>query len=139
MTKDAGARKGVIPKGGEKVWRIVLAASAGTALGFLLPDLLLAARNLCFRSGLPLRASAFLSLLATNGAALSGGALIGLIAERFEPWVAGASVLAGLAVVAVAHRDQREREPAMLLRAYALGFLTPFVLFAALGAALVAF
>lgn len=118
-------------------WQPVAAFAVGTAVGVALPRILLAARDLCARSRLQTRASAFVSLLAANGASLAGGALVGWVAGRYEIWIAGGSVLVGLTITAVVHRGRTEREPGKLLRAYALGFLTPFVIFAVLGAGLV--
>lgn len=47
-------------------------------------------------------------------------------------------MLAGLVIVAAAHRNRTGQGLGNLLRAYALEFLTPFVLFAVLGAGQVA-
>jgi hypothetical protein len=123
------------------VWQPVAAFAAGAAVGAALPALLLAARDACFGAGLGLRATAFLSLLAANGAALAGGALVAWIAGRHEIVVAASSVACGLAVVVVAVSvgSGEENEQGRLVRAYAMGFATPFVMFALLGAGLVTF
>ncbi|CAN5134429.1 hypothetical protein BH24ACT19_BH24ACT19_12030 [soil metagenome] len=121
------------------MWGLVAGFAIGMMVGINLPRILLTIRNLCAGSRLPPRATAFFSLLAANGASLAGGALVGWIAQRFEIWIAGGSVLAGLVIVITVYRSQTEQEPGKLLRAYALGFLTPFVLFAVLGAGLVSF
>ena len=57
------------------MWRLLAAFVAGVALGAPLPAVLLAARDACRSDGLGLRTTAFLSLLAANGAALAGGTL----------------------------------------------------------------
>ena len=119
------------------MWGPAAGFLVGTVVGAVLPRVLLTIRNLCAASGLSPRATAFLSLLAANGASLAGGALVGRLAGRSEGWIAGGSVLAGLMVVVLARRGRAEQEPGRLLRAYALGFLTPFVLLAVLGAGLV--
>jgi hypothetical protein len=109
------------------VWQPLVAFVVGTAIGVALPTVKLAAHNACRGADLSLRATAFLSLLAANR-----------IAGRHEVAIATSSVACGLAVV-VFLPGGREREQGGLLRAYALGFAPPFVLFALLGAGLVAF
>jgi len=123
------------------VWQQLAAFVLGTALGAALPAALLVARNACRTAGLPWRATAFLSLLTANGAALAGGALVAWTAGRHELAIAASSVVCGLVVLvaAVSVVGGSEHEQARPLRAYALGFATPFVLFALLGAGLVAF
>jgi hypothetical protein len=120
------------------VWQPLVAFVVGTAIGVALPAVMLAARNACRGADLSLRATAFSSLLAANGTALAGGALVAWIAGRHEVAIAASSVACGLAIV-VFLPGGREREQGGLLRAYALSFAPPFVLFALLGAGLAAF
>jgi len=123
------------------VWQPLAAFFAGAAVGAALPVLLLAAREACRDAGLGLRATAFFSLLTANSAALAGGALVARTAGRHELAIAVSSVACGLAGLAAATSvgDRSGRRRARLIRAYALGFAPPFVMFALLGAGLVAF
>jgi hypothetical protein len=92
-------------------------------------------------ASLPWRATAFLSLLTANGAALAGGALVAWAAGRHEVAIATSSVVCGLALLVsvVSVVGWRGHEQGKILRSYALGFGTPFVLFGLLGAGLIAF
>ena len=123
------------------MWQPLAAFVAGVAVGAALPAVLLAARDACRGAGLGRRATAFFSLLTSNGAALAGGALVARIAGRHELVIAASSVVSGLAVLvaAVSVGGRGGHGQARLLRAYALDFATPFALFSLLGAGLVAF
>lgn len=105
----------------------------GVALGAALPPLLLAARNLCRSRELTQRATAFFSLLATHIIALGGGAMVALISGRLGPYIAAASVFAGMMLVAVAYRNTTVQQPGGMIGAYALSFCPTFVLTAMVG------
>jgi hypothetical protein len=120
------------------MWHVALGFSAGTALGIALPHVLLAARDICASRGLTKRATAFFSFLASYSVALGGGALVGLISGRLEPYVATGSVFAGVTIVAIAYPNRAgQEERAGTIRGYALRFLPPFVLVAMVGGGLV--
>ncbi len=121
------------------MWQPLAAFVLGTALGAVLPTVLLRVRNACREGGLTWRVTAFLSLLTANGVSLAGGALVAWTAGRHELVIAASSVVCGLAAVAASVGGRRRNEQKRLLRAYALGFAPPFVLFSLLGAGLVAF
>ena len=85
------------------MWQPLAAFVLGTALGAVLPAVLLRVRNACRMAGLiSRRATAFLSLLTANGAALAGGALVAWTAGHHELVIAASSVVSGLAALVAA-------------------------------------
>jgi hypothetical protein len=104
------------------------------ALGIALPWILFAVWMVTSSFGLPLRVKAFLSFLTAYASALGGGVLIAYISNRFDLWIAGGSVLAGLAIDVIVYRHQTEQEPGKRIRAYALGFGPSFAITAMAGA-----
>jgi hypothetical protein len=116
------------------MWQLVAGFLTGTALGIALPWILFGLWTITSGVRLPLRVKAFLSFLTAYSSALGGGALIALVSGRFELFIAGASVLAGLAIDAIVYRDETEQVPGKRIRAYALGFGPSFVIVATAGA-----
>lgn len=116
---------------------IAAGLASGTAFGVILPWVLLATRNLCIRSGIPMKVTAFFSFLSAYTVAFCGGALTAIIAGRLEAPIAGGAVFAGLLIVMVAYRN-RWSEPERTIQSYARGFGMYFMMIAMLGAGLVA-
>ncbi len=116
---------------------IAAGMASGTSFGLVLPWVLLAARNLCIRSGISMKVTAFFSYLSAYTVAFCGGALTAIISGRLEVLIAGAAVFAGLLIVAVVYRNHRT-EPERTIQAYARGFGIYFMIVAMFGGELVA-
>lgn len=116
---------------------IAAGMASGTSFGLVLPWVVLAARNLCIRSGISMKVTAFFSYLSAYTVAFCGGALTAIISGRLEVLIAGAAVFAGLLIVAIAYRN-RSTEPERTIQAYAQSFGIYFMIVAMFGAELVA-
>ncbi len=116
---------------------IAAGMASGTSFGLVLPWVLLAARNLCIRSGISMKVTAFFSYLSAYTVAFCGGALTAIISGRLEVLIAGAAVFAGMLIVAVVYRNRRT-EPERTIQAYARGFGIYFMIVAMFGGELVA-
>jgi hypothetical protein len=120
------------------MWRPLVGCVVGTTLGVALPWILLGVWQLTGKFALPLKVKAFCSFLTGYSSALGGGVLIAFVSDRFEIFIAGTSVLAGLAINAIVYWGETQ-EPGKRIRAYALGFGPTFVILAILGALIPAF
>ena len=106
----------------------------GTVVGVALPWILLGMWRLVLGFNLPLRVKAFLSFLTVYTSALGGGVLIAFVSDRFELWIAGGSVLTGLAIDVIAYGPGTEHATGKKIRSYSLGFGPSFVVVAVVGA-----
>lgn len=121
----------------DEMLEIVAGMALGTSVGIVLPWVLLAARNLCIRSGISKRITALFSHLSAYTVAFCGGGLTAIISGRLEVLIAGGAVFAGLLIVMVAYRNRRT-EPERTIQTYARGYGIYYMIIAMVGGELVA-
>lgn len=121
----------------DEMLEIAASMALGISFGIALPWVLLAARNVCMKSGISKRITAIFSYLSAYTVAFCSGALTAIISGRLEVLMAGGTVFAGLLIVAVAYRNRRT-EPERTIQAYARGFGIYFMIVAMIGSELVA-